>query len=127
MTASNKNLYHVLIIKELSHQRIFILQEDRYSLGRKPQNDIVIKDKQVSRYHATIIKRKENDNRTFFWIYDGDLKNNKSSNGLIVNQKLCNSHCLKKGDVILLGYNVQLQYYQFAKHTLDLLKLIEAQ
>ena len=125
MSTSNKDLNHVLIIKEIAKERIIVLSEERYSLGRNPSNDIVIK--QVSRYHATIVKRKKNNFQEYFWIYDGDLKNQKSSNGLVVNQKFCDHHCLKKGDLILLGNNVKLQYYQFATQTLDLLKLIETE
>lgn len=125
MSTSNKDLNHVLILKEIAKERIIVLSEDRYSLGRNPSNDIIIKDKQVSRYHATIVKRKKNNFQEYFWIYDGDLKNKKSSNGLVVNQKFYDYHCLKKGDIILLGNNVKLQYYQFAAQTLDLLKLIE--
>ena len=126
MNNLNKDLNHVLILKEVTKESIIILNQERYSLGRNPRNDIVIKDKQVSRYHATIIKRKQNNSQEcFFWIYDGNLKNRKSSNGLIVNQRFCDSHCLRKGDLILLGHNVKLQYYQFASQTLDLLKLIE--
>ncbi len=124
MSNSNQDLNHVLIVKEQCSERIIILNKDKYSLGRNPHNDIVIEDKQVSRYHATIIKQQEAIARDYFWIYDGDLKK-RSSNGLMVNQRFCDRHCLKKGDLILLGHNVRLQYYQFVSQTLDLLKLIE--
>ncbi len=125
MNNLNEDLNHVLIIKEPSKERIIVLDRERYSLGRNPRNNIVIKDKQVSRYHATIVKQKKDDSRCFFWIYDGDLKQKKSSNGLIINKKFCDSHCLQKGDLIVLGQNIKIQYYQFASQTLDLLKLIE--
>ncbi|MGF1488385.1 MAG: FHA domain-containing protein [Prochloraceae cyanobacterium] len=127
MNSLNKDLNHVLILKYRSKERIIVLDRERYSLGRNPGNDIIIKDKQVSRYHATIIKRTKNNAQDYFWIYDGNLKDKKSSNGLVVNRRFCQSHCLRRGDIILLGNNVKIQYYQFASQTLDLLKSIENQ
>lgn len=123
MNILDNDLNHVLIVKEITNQRIFILKDrSEYSLGRSSRNQIVIKDKQVSRYHATIVKKNKANSQESFWIYDGDRQNKKSTNGLIVNQKKCYFRCLQKGDLIKLGENVCLEYYQFPRQTLELIK-----
>jgi len=100
--------------------RSFItLTKERYLLGRSLRNCIVIKDPQVSRYHATLIKNPNGK----YTIYDGDLKNKKSRNGLIVNQKVCSDWILENNDVIKLGDNARLKYYHASVETLNLLKL----
>jgi len=117
------NLNHILIIKQNNYQEFVILKQKEYSLGRSYRNDIVIEDKQVSRCHATLLKRKNQRGEECFLIYDGNFKNLKSRNGLIVNQRKCDCHCLQKGDLIQLGDNVQVQYFQFSQQTLELLKM----
>jgi len=126
MTTARKHINHILIIKEPTNKRFFLLASDRCSLGRNNDNDIIVKDKQVSRYHATIFKKTLKNFEEQIWIYDGDLKQKKkSSNGLKINEKLYSNYCLKKGDCILIGHNVTLQYYQFTEETLALLKVIK--
>jgi len=126
MTTAKKHINHILIIKEPTNKRFFLLASDSCSLGRNNDNDIIIKDKQVSRYHATIFKKTLKNFEEQIWIYDGDLKlNKKSSNGLKINDKLYTNYCLKKGDCILIGHTVTLQYYQFTEEILGLLEVIK--
>jgi len=134
---------HLLEITNQKARRLIILNKECYSLGRSPKNSIVVKDRQVSRYHATIIKKPKNNlndinNYSFsvnsnkvkldnhcFWIYDGDLKGKTSSNGLAINRQYCSSHLLKHGDLIELGDKVILKYYKIPARALKLIKGIK--
>ncbi|AFY78941.1 MAG: EAL domain-containing protein [Hydrococcus sp. C42_A2020_068] len=104
---------HVLVIEDQKARRIVVLEQSTYSVGRESSNDIVIYDRIVSRHHATLlrIKKSPRHDSYFYRIIDGDLEGNKSTNGLIINGKRCESHNLKHGDVILLGNKAKLSYY----------------
>ena len=69
---------------------------DKLTVGRNSDNDIVVDDKMVSRYHAVIQKIKEE-----FYIKDLD-----SANGTFVNRKKVPPQkyvLLKKGEKIVVG------------------------
>jgi diguanylate cyclase (GGDEF)-like protein len=104
---------HILVIEDQKARRIVALEQSTYSVGRESSNDIVIYDRIVSRHHATLlrIKKSPRHDSYFYRIIDGDLEGNKSTNGLIINGKHCESHNLKHGDVILLGNKAKLSYY----------------
>lgn len=123
MDLQDKQFEHILAIEDKKGQRIITLKGDSYTLGRSSKNSIVIFDRQVSRCHATIVKQKKQGNDEYvFWIYDGDLKGKKSTNGLVINKRRKASHQLKVGDLILLGDNTKLKYYQFSTKTVQLLQ-----
>ncbi|MGF1487084.1 MAG: FHA domain-containing protein [Prochloraceae cyanobacterium] len=114
---------HILEIKVVEGRCFVILNQERYTLGRSKSNSIVIKDPQVSRYHATVIgKRNEYIDDYEYTIIDGDLEKKKSRNGLIINQKKIQIRLLENKDVIQLGKNVILKYYRASQATLNLLK-----
>ncbi len=107
----NKNQYkHILLIEDSEGQRKIELTANNYSLGRSPQCEIVINDRKVSRYHATIIKKqKPSEDRTLYIIIDGDVKGNRSLNGISINGYPKSFHQLKDGDEISLGNQSQSQ------------------
>jgi predicted component of type VI protein secretion system len=80
----------------------FALDQDLLTLGRDPNNVIVINDPQVSRQHARI-------------THQGGrivLEDIGSTNGTFVNgMRLTNPHALANGDVVGLGDVVTLTYY----------------
>jgi hypothetical protein len=80
----------------------FVLDQDLLTLGRDPNNVIVINDPQISRQHARI-------------THQGGrmvLEDIGSTNGTFVNgMRLTNPHTLANGDVIGLGDAVTLTYY----------------
>ena len=120
---SDKQFEHILAIEDTKGQRIITLNQKMYSLGRGAKNSIVIFDRQVSRTHATIIQKDRPGSKDCtFWIYDGDLQGKRSTNGLIINKKRQLSHQLKVGDLIFLGDNSKLKYYQFSTKTVQLLR-----
>lgn len=123
MTKLNKKSQHILAIEDTQGQRIITLNNDMYSLGRSSSNSIVIYDRQVSRYHATLLRQKHvNSQKYSFWIVDGDLQGRKSTNGVLVNGKYCSYHKLEVGDSICFGDRSTARYYQFSGKTVELIK-----
>lgn len=105
---------HVIVIEDPSFRKTLVLEEAAYSIGRDAKNSIVLSSKRVSRYHATLLRRRVDlaSNKNFaYWILDGDLKGNRSTNGLFVNDKRCLVQELKHGDLIKLGFEVKATYY----------------
>ena len=88
----------------------FVLDRDRLTIGRDPNNDIVINDPQVSRQHARI-RRQEGLTM---------IEDMGSTNGTFVNgMRLANPHTLAPGDSISLGDAVTLTYYEAAVATTE--------
>jgi pSer/pThr/pTyr-binding forkhead associated (FHA) protein len=75
------------------NNQIYPLNKAVTTIGRKLDNDIVIQDPLVSRYHAEI--RQDGDT---FYLFDLD-----SSCGTFVNQKNISKSQLFSGDIILLA------------------------
>lgn len=95
-----------------THQSI-VLTNEIYSIGRHSANKIVIYHGAISRFHCTIlpVKYQGKTQQQLFWIIDGDLKGNRSSNGIFVNGNKALSHELQSGDIIKIGGNqVQVTY-----------------
>jgi putative ABC transport system ATP-binding protein len=86
----------ILIISEPGEEtREFNLKPGTYSLGRSDENDLLIKDQNVSRNHARII-----------FNPDGTLviEDLKSTNGVLVNEtRIKDKGNVNEGDVIKLG------------------------
>lgn len=105
---------HILTIEYNDKTKNIVLSNDVYSIGRHSSNSIVIYDTTISRYHCTIlpVKYKDSQGKEVFWIIDGDLKGNRSANGIFVNNgDKCLSHELKSGDIINIGSgNVKASY-----------------
>ena len=80
----------------------FALEEDLLTLGRDPDNDIVIGDPQVSRQHARITRQ-----GSLTVIEDVGSLNGTFINGV----RLTSPHTLDNGDVISLGDGVTLSYH----------------
>ena len=81
------------------NSQIYPLNKAVTTIGRKLDNDIVIQDPLVSRYHAEI--RKEGD---AFFLFDLE-----STCGTFVNQKNISSGQLYSGDIILFA-NVPIMF-----------------
>lgn len=105
---------YLLLIEEPEQKKELYLENKVYSVGRHSRNDIVLYSTCVSRHHATFLKVKysQSEQDEVFWIIDGDLKGNRSTNGIMVNGKRCLSHELKHGDIITLAKQVVIKYDQ---------------
>lgn len=77
----------------------FELDQERFTIGRKPENEIQIDNLAVSGKHAMIITI----------LDDSFLEDLGSTNGTYVNGKLVKKHALKDGDVIAIGKH-ELKY-----------------
>ena len=77
----------------------FELDQERFTIGRKPENDIQIDNLAVSGKHSMIITI----------LDDSFLEDLGSTNGTYVNGKLVKKHALKDGDVVAIGKH-ELKY-----------------
>ncbi|MGF1490020.1 MAG: FHA domain-containing protein, partial [Prochloraceae cyanobacterium] len=79
---------YILEIQTVEGRCFVILNQARYTIGRSKSNSLVFKDPQVSRYHATLIRKRNEYLKTYeYTIFDGVIDKKKSRNGLIINQK----------------------------------------
>ena len=69
------------------------MSEERYTIGRLPENDIRIDQLAVSAHHALIINI----------LNDSYLEDLNSTNGTYVNDRPVKKHALQHGDVITVG------------------------
>ncbi|GAB4542728.1 MAG: hypothetical protein Tsb0014_35780 [Pleurocapsa sp.] len=110
--SEQEKVRHLLVIKDLKGEREILLEDESYSLGRKPTNSIVLNDPSISRQHAFILRiRVPEKNCYFFRIIDGSLNGKKSRNGLFINRQKCSARDLKHGDLIEFGGDIQAKYY----------------
>ena len=99
---------HILILTDGKGRREIQLKDETYSLGRGLQCNIVLQSQFVSRHHATLIKRKEE--QQYYRIIDGDSQGKTSVNGLLINGKKVRFHDLKNGDKVVFGPQVEAVY-----------------
>ena len=70
-----------------------VVNKDRITIGRKPENDIQVDNLAVSGHHAAVLRVG----------HDVVLEDLNSTNGTLVNGQLVQKHVLKNFDVIELG------------------------
>lgn len=103
---------HVLVIEDRKGRRIVSLEESNYTLGRDSHNPIILYDYQVSRTHATLIRKIDDETGGFSYrIIDGDLQGKRSTNGILINGHSSISHELKHGDIIRFASEAKASYY----------------
>jgi len=85
------------VLHEKLRGKVFELDKDQMSIGRRDGNDIVLKDSSLSGHHADIF-RVERDGKTVYVIRDND-----STNGTRINNIPITEQTLKNSDIILLG------------------------
>ncbi|MEA5535605.1 EAL domain-containing protein [Crocosphaera sp. XPORK-15E] len=114
------NSNYILVLEDSHSRRTIPLEESKYYLGRHSGNSIVIHSRQVSRRHATLIRKfNRKTNQDSFWILDGDLDGNKSQNGIFINGQKCLLHELKDGDLINFGCEVNASYHLVSTATIS--------
>ncbi|MBC1194238.1 EAL domain-containing protein [Microcystis aeruginosa BLCCF158] len=111
MINGSSNSRYLLIVEDPQGRRTITLEDMKYSLGRKSDNQIVLRSKHASRYHATLIKKSIDRQKFSYWILDGDLEGNKSHNGIYVNGSKCLVHELKDGDLINFGCDINASFH----------------
>lgn len=111
-----------------ANQQMFALSSSEpYQIGRHSENNLVLKSKVISRYHAAIIPIKislECDN--YYWLIDGGLNNQRSTNGFMVNEESVLVHNLLESDTILFPDRTKIIYRVFEEpyHNIDTLRQI---
>ncbi len=85
------------VLHEKLRGKVFELNKDQMTIGRRDGNDIVIKDSSLSGHHADII-RVLRDGKTVYVMRDND-----STNGTRINNIPITEQELKNSDIILLG------------------------
>jgi len=85
------------VLHEKLRGKVFELNKDQMTIGRRDGNDIVIKDSSLSGHHADIF-RVQRDGKTVYVIRDND-----STNGTRVNNIPITEQELKNSDILLLG------------------------
>ena len=113
---------HILIVESSDSRRAVVLNSAVFSVGRHPQNSLVINSKMVSRHHATIawLKYTEQSEKSDYryWIIDGKGKRKRSRNGIHINGEKKSLHRLKSGDVITIGTEIKITY-NYIPHTTE--------
>ena len=103
---------HILIVESFDSRRAVALNSAVFSIGRHPQNALVINSKMISRHHATVawLKYTEKSEKSdyCYWIIDGKGKRKRSRNGILVNGEKKSLHRLKSGDVITIGIDTKI-------------------
>ncbi|MBD2654526.1 EAL domain-containing protein [Synechocystis sp. FACHB-383] len=103
-------MLYQLVVDSPSFKKVIRLQNSCYSIGRHPSNTIVIPSPQISRRHATLIKKINPNLDISFHIIDGDLEGHRSRNGVWVNGESHLDYELVHGDVIALSEDIQIFY-----------------
>lgn len=109
-------MLYQLVVDSPSFTKVIRIQNSCYSIGRHPSNNIVIPSQQVSRRHATLIKKINPNLDISFHIIDGDLEGNRSRNGVWVNGEAYLERELNHGDVIALAEDIQIFYQVISPH-----------
>lgn len=104
---------HLLCIEDDTGKRIVELQTASSSIGRDPDNSIVINSREISRQHAVLLRVPQTDeaNEHQFQIIDGNLQGEPSTNGLLINGVPRFSHDLRHGDEIIFSRTVDAHYF----------------
>ena len=88
-----------LVLKEGSRAgQLFRLNAQGTTIGRDPQNDIILDDEAVSRQHAKVRVEEDAEGEAQFFLYDL-----ATSNGTIVNNEQIVKHPLIDGDEVEVG------------------------
>ncbi|WP_308254910.1 FHA domain-containing protein [Geminocystis sp. GBBB08] len=111
----NKSQFRLLLPENISSQTIIYLTESIYSIGRHSDSNIQLNSGAVSRNHATLMRTDLPSDESSYILIDGDLKGQRSQNGILVNGKRTIYHKLKDGDVIIFGSSEIKAIYQQEK------------
>lgn len=115
-STSGPVIRHLLIVQDSLGRHTYSLTEAAYTLGRDGDNTIVLRDRSVSRHHALLMRFPgEQPGQCRFQIVDGDLKGQRSTNGIFVNGQRHLSQDLCHGDLIEFGAGrIQANYCALA-------------
>ncbi len=106
-----RQIYHYLIVEDPKGVRRILLNATNYSLGRNPNNTIVLRSQMVSRQHALLLRVPMPDpTQHLFRIIDGNLQGRRSTNGILINGVRKFSHILCHNDQIVFSRDTKAVY-----------------
>ncbi len=97
--SSGENIARLNITKDDKQIGVFDLNKEYFSIGRRADNDFLIDDKKVSRYHAQIVT---NDGVSY-------LRDLDSTNGTYIGSDLVETHHLVDGEIFMIA-DISFQY-----------------
>lgn len=127
---------HILIVESLESRRAVALNATVFSIGRHPNNALVLTNHMVSRHHATVAwlkytEKSKNDQRNdyCYWIIDGKGKSKRSRNGISINGEKKSLHRLKSGDLITIGKEIKItyNYISYSSETRDFIDYCDSE
>ena len=92
-----------LIVNDTKGRRAYVLEKDRYTIGRSKRCSIQLLDPRVSRCHARLVRVKLDTSQSRFLILDGDGEKTSSTNGVCIDGKQVKNRMLKVGDTLWFG------------------------
>lgn len=95
------NAAKLIVTKDGKHIGRFYLNKEYFSIGRRADNDFLIDDKKVSRYHAQIVT---NDGVSY-------LRDLDSTNGTYLGSDIVETHQLNDGEIFTIA-DISFQYLQ---------------
>ena len=111
-------MQHILIITDNQGTRAIELHEASSSIGRDPENSIILCSCEVSRQHAILLRMMHPGQQEYkFCITDGNLQGKPSTNGLYVNGRRIQSHVLRSGDKVVFSTDASVRYFSTKKKT----------
>ena len=102
----------LFIVEDAAGQREIALEDEHYTIGRDPKNDICLRSQFASRYHAVLRRVNHEDGSYTYTITDGNLDGKPSTNGLLVNGQKQQTWALKTDDLIVFGPRVRATYHR---------------
>lgn len=109
-------MQHILIITDNRGTRAIELHEDSSSIGRDPENSIILYSYEVSRQHAMLLRVVHpGQSEHKFCITDGNLQGKPSTNGIYINGRRIQSQVLRSGDKIIFSTDASVRYFSTEK------------
>jgi diguanylate cyclase (GGDEF)-like protein len=121
ITQDNSPDNHLLILflDDIQIQLTIPLNKNIYTIGRDSSCNIQLNAQTASRHHATLVKNKLPTGEVFYVLMDGDLQNNKSQNGTMVNGNKIESHRLNNDDLLVFGAIESRAIYKIGNNLTD--------
>lgn len=98
------NTSRLIVSKDDKQIGSFDLNKEYFSIGRRADNDFLIDDKKVSRYHAQIVTNNG----------DSYLRDLDSTNGTYIGTDMVETHHLSDGEVFIIA-DIVFQYLQASR------------
>lgn len=104
-----KKQFHYLVFYS-EQEKLIVLKNWTYSIGRDVSNDILLESHSISRVHATLV-RSNYRGRCQYTLVDGSVDGKTSFNGIYVNGKRVQEQILTHNDKISFGGVVEAVFH----------------